>query len=64
MQDHAIDVEVIDLAESTVAARTRKILKIDVEGAECRILRKLIHENVIGLVEHIFVETHDHKIQR
>ena len=34
MQDHAIDVEVIDLAESTVAARTRKILKIDVEGAE------------------------------
>ena len=24
--------------------------------------RKLIHENVIGLVEHNFVETHDHKI--
>ena len=63
MQDHAIDVEVIDLAEFIQSLHARvKILKIDVEGAECRILRKLIHENVIGLVEHIFVETHDHKI--
>ena len=39
-----------------------KVLKLDVEGAECCILRKLIRDNVLERIDHIFVETHDHKI--
>jgi len=61
--DHYIEVEIIDLAEFIKSLHSRvKILKLDVEGVECRILRKLITENVIDLIDHVFVETHDHKV--
>jgi FkbM family methyltransferase len=62
-KDHYIEVEVIDLAEFIQSLHARvKILKLDVEGVECRILRKLITANVIDLIDHVFVETHAHKI--
>jgi FkbM family methyltransferase len=62
-QDGYIDIEVVDLAEFIQSLRARvKVLKLDVEGAECRILWKLIRDNVLELIDHIFVETHDHKI--
>ena len=61
--EHSVVVEVIDLAAFIKSLHSRvKILKLDVEGVECRILRKLIGENVIDLIDHIFVETHEHKI--
>lgn len=34
------------------------LCKIDIEGAEFDVLRKMIEENVCGLCEHIVVETH------
>jgi FkbM family methyltransferase len=62
-QENSVAVEVIDLAAFITSLNSRvKILKLDVEGVECRILRKLISERVVGLIDHIFVETHDHKI--
>ena len=61
--EHYVAVEIIDLAAFIKSLHSRvKILKLDVEGVECRILRKLIAENVIDLIDHIFVETHDHKV--
>ena len=60
---NSIAVEVIDLAAFIASLNSRvKILKLDVEGVECRILRKLISERVVDMIDHIFVETHDHKI--
>jgi FkbM family methyltransferase len=62
-QEDPITVEVIDLAAFIASLNSRvKILKLDVEGVECRILRKLIGEQVVDMIDHIFVETHDHKI--
>jgi FkbM family methyltransferase len=62
-KDGYIDIEVIDLAEFIQSLKARvKVLKLDVEGAECRILWKLIRDNTLELIDHVFVETHDHKI--
>jgi FkbM family methyltransferase len=62
-QEDAIAVEVIDLAAFIISLNARvRILKLDVEGVECRILRKLISEQVVDMIDHIFVETHDHKM--
>ena len=35
---------------------------MDVEGVECRILRKIINSGIIDEIDYIFVETHDHKV--
>jgi FkbM family methyltransferase len=61
--DNYEEIELVDLAEFIrTLNRKVKLLKIDIEGAECDLLRKMILDNTIALVEHIFVETHDHKI--
>lgn len=39
-----------------------KILKIDVEGAEYHILKRLIETNMIGIPQFIFFEDHSHKM--
>lgn len=57
------EIELVDLAEFIrTLNRKVKLLKIDIEGAECDLLKKMILDNTIALAEHIFVETHDHKI--
>ena len=61
--DNYEEIELVDLAEFIRALNRKvKLLKIDIEGAECDLLRKMILDNTIELAEHIFVETHDHKI--
>lgn len=57
------EVELIDLSEFiNNLARRVKVLKIDVEGVEVDILNRLIDTGVINKIDHVFVETHDHKI--
>jgi hypothetical protein len=61
--DGCIDIEVIDLADFIQSLQARvTVLKLDVEGAECRILWRLIRDNTLERIDHVFVETHDHKI--
>lgn len=58
-----IDVEVVDLCAFIDSLSQRVgVLKIDIEGAECAVLRKLIESDLISKVDHLFCEMHDHKI--
>lgn len=62
-EDKWVDVEVIDLRRFILnLGRRVKILKIDVEGAECQLVTGLIEAGVVNLIDHIFVECHDRKI--
>ena len=62
-ESRGVEVEVIDLAAFVEGlGRPVKLLKIDVEGAEYRILNGLIDRGVIGQIEKVFVETHAHAI--
>ena len=62
-QAHSIQVEVVDLVDFLRRLDAPvKLLKLDVEGLEFAILHALIQEGMIGDIEHIFVETHDHSI--
>lgn len=61
--DKFIETELIDLSEFIKNLKRRvRILKIDIEGAECELLKKMINDGTTELIDHIFVETHDHKI--
>lgn len=63
LDDKYVEVEIIDLCEFIESLNKRvRIIKIDVEGAECAILRKMINSGVIDKIDYVFVETHDHKI--
>ena len=54
------EIEVIDFCEFIESLGSRvKIVKMDIEGVECKILQKLIDSGTIDKIEHIFVETHD-----
>lgn len=58
-----VEVEIVDLIEFIDKLNSRvRILKMDVEGVECRILEKLINTGVIEKIDYAFVETHDRKI--
>jgi FkbM family methyltransferase len=62
LADKFIEVEIIDLTEFIESLHRRvKLLKMDVEGVECRILNKLIDTGIINSIDHVFVETHDRK---
>jgi len=62
-KDQFIEVDVIDLVEFIEGLRTEvKLIKMDVEGVECPILKKLINSPIFNKVENIIVETHDRKI--
>lgn len=61
--DRFVEVEVIDLcAFLDRLDGPVRVLKLDVEGVECRILRRLIETGWIDRIEHIYVETHDRKV--
>lgn len=63
LKDKYVEVEVIDLSDFIASLNHPvRILKMDVEGVECAILRKLISRGLIGCIDNAFVETHDHKI--
>jgi FkbM family methyltransferase len=62
-KDKFVEVEVVDLVQFIEELRTDvKLIKMDVEGVECRLLNKLIDSPVFERIEHIIVETHDNKI--
>ncbi|HMP77512.1 MAG TPA: FkbM family methyltransferase [Kiritimatiellia bacterium] len=62
-KDKFIDVELVDLCEFIAGlGRPVKLLKMDVEGVECAILRKLIESGIVHRIAHIFVETHEEKV--
>lgn len=61
--DRSVDVETVDLANFIQKAGGRiRILKMDIEGAEFSVLQRLMATGTLDLCDHIFVETHDHKI--
>jgi FkbM family methyltransferase len=63
LADKYVEIDVVDLCEFIESLNHRvKILKMDVEGVECAILEKMIVSGVIDKIDHVFVETHDHKI--
>lgn len=62
--DRSVDVTVLDAAEVVVAAPGRiAFMKIDVEGAEYGILRRLITSGAIDRIDRIAVETHEDRIE-
>ena len=63
LKDKYTTIQVIDLCAfiRTLHSRVR-LLKMDVEGAECPILKKLIETGLINRIDYLFVETHDRKI--
>ncbi len=62
-RDNFFEVAIIDIAEFITQLKAPvKVLKLDVEGAEYKILDKLIKTGVIKKIEHVFVEAHEKKI--
>ena len=62
-KDKYVEVDVIDICSFILTLKSQiKLLKIDVEGVECSILRKIILTGLNEKIDNIFVETHDHKI--
>ncbi len=63
-ETRAVEVEVIDLADFIARlGKPIKILKMDIEGAEYKVLHRLIESGVIDSIEQVFVETHAHSIR-
>lgn len=62
-EERFVEVEAIDLSEFVLALpRPVKVLKIDVEGAECPIVNRLIDTGAIDRTETVLVELHDRHI--
>ncbi|WP_181704424.1 FkbM family methyltransferase [Chthonobacter albigriseus] len=62
-QSNFVEIDQIDFADFVEKLdRPVKLMKVDIEGAEFELLEALIDRGLIGRIEHIFVETHDHKI--
>lgn len=58
-----VECEVVDLARFIVDLEKEiKIVKMDVEGVEYRIIHHLIDTGVIRKIEHLLVEAHESKI--
>jgi len=55
-----LEIELVDLCQFIESLNCQvKILKMDVEGAENKILKKLINTGVISKIDYVFVEMHD-----
>ncbi|MCK5457896.1 MAG: FkbM family methyltransferase [Melioribacteraceae bacterium] len=55
-----LEIEVVDLCKFIESLNSRvKVLKIDIEGAEMKILKKLIKTGMISKIDYVFVEMHD-----
>jgi FkbM family methyltransferase len=61
--DRSTEVELIDMAEFIKDLDGRvALMKMDIEGAECRVLNKLLDTGIIDRIDALFVETHDAKM--
>jgi FkbM family methyltransferase len=62
-EERYVDVEAIDLSAFVLALPGAvKVVKIDVEGAECSIVNRLIDTGAIERAETVLVELHDRHI--
>lgn len=60
------EVKLVDLSEAienitNTFKRNIHILKIDIEGAECKVVEKLMDKKLLNNITHVFVETHEKK---
>lgn len=63
LKDKYIEIQVIDLCEFIKSLNSKiRLLKMDVEGVECKIIKKLINTGIIAKIDYLFVETHDDRI--
>ena len=58
---NGIKVEMINLSHFIKSIKKIKILKIDIEGYEVKLIPKLIKDKCLDRVDHIFLETHQKK---
>jgi FkbM family methyltransferase len=61
-----IIVECIDFSfflKQKIEKNSYVICKMDIEGAEYNILRKLINDNVMNIINEIYIEWHDHLLK-
>lgn len=59
----SVEIELIDLAAFVLALpRPVSLMKLDVEGAECRVIHHLIDTGAIRRIRLLLAETHDVKI--
>jgi len=62
-EERYVEVDAIDLSEFVLALpQAVKVVKIDVEGAECPVVNRLIDTGAIGRTETVLVELHDRHI--
>lgn len=58
-----VEVEAVDILDVLDEIQGRiKLVKMDVEGMEYRILKRLIDSTAIDKIDHLWVETHEQKI--
>lgn len=63
LKEKKVDVETVDLAQFILSlGKPIDLIKMDIEGVECKVINHLIDTGVINLVKLMLVETHDHKI--
>jgi FkbM family methyltransferase len=63
--DTPIEVECVDLGSwliNHINPFVHLTLKLDIEGSEYEVLRKMIKNNTIKLVNELYVEFHDHRM--
>ncbi len=62
-KDNFIEIDTIDLVKFIQDLKSNiKLLKLDVEGVECPIVKKIINTGLYKKIEYIFVETHEKKV--
>lgn len=61
--ESAIAVRMVDFVEFVKSLDARvSILKMDIEGAEFAVLKRLLDADMMNVFDNVFVETHDQKI--
>jgi len=65
--NNSVDIELVDLSRiikkiNNSNSKGVHILKIDIEGAECDLIEKLMDEDLLRDIPYVFVETHEKKI--
>lgn len=58
-----VDVQAVDLAEFIKSLeKPIDLIKMDIEGVECKVINHLIDSGMMDKIKLMLVETHDHKI--
>jgi FkbM family methyltransferase len=63
LKEKKVEVETVDLAQFIRSlGKPVDLIKMDIEGVECKVINHLIDTGIINQVKLMLVETHDHKI--